>query len=30
MKVGLIVPANLKYAPYVQYYLSVLKENPID
>lgn len=30
MRVGLIVPANLKYAPYVQYYLSVLKEKSID
>lgn len=30
MKIGLIVPANLKYAPYVQYYLKVLDASHVE
>ena len=30
MKVGLIVPANLKYSPYVKYYTDVLSREKVD
>ena len=30
MKTGLIVPANLKYSPYVNYYIDVLKKQNAD
>lgn len=29
MKIGLIIPANIKYAPYVQYYLQYFDQNGI-
>lgn len=30
MKIGLIVPANLKYSPYVNYYTDILQKQNID
>lgn len=30
MKIGLIIPANIKYSPYVQYYIQNFKKEEID
>ena len=30
MKIGLVIPANIKYSPYVNYYIDILKRENVD